>query len=134
MFLLTAILLASSALSSSTQLVPPDTNTNSSDTLANVTMAFQKAHVVPDVIPNFDPVVGADVVFMDPTTTESVQVVPDILLTMERESFNLKYPKVLNNWVIDTDSCRDSEYATVPAHIKQYELVNVKRILGNHYR
>lgn len=96
MFLLTAILLAPCALLSSGQLVPPATSTNSSNTLANVTTAFQKAHVVPDVVSNFDPVVGADVVFKDPTTGESVQVVPDILLTTERESFS-KYPKVLTN-------------------------------------
>lgn len=64
--------------------------------LANVTMAFQKAQVVPDVVSNFNPVVGADVLFMDPATGESVQVMPDILLTMERESF-FKSPRVPTN-------------------------------------
>lgn len=59
----------------------PPTGTNSSG-LANVTMAFTQAQVVPDVISTFNPVIGVDPIFMD--TSAPVQVVPDILLTMNR--------------------------------------------------
>ncbi|KAF9452994.1 PEBP-like protein [Macrolepiota fuliginosa MF-IS2] len=56
--------------------------TNSS--LSNVTMAFTQARVVPNVIPSFNPVVGADPMFTDPATSEAIEVVPGILLTMEQ--------------------------------------------------
>lgn len=52
--------------------------------LDNVTAAFEKAHIVPDVLPSFNPSLGIDILFTDPVTGKDVSVVPGILLTTEQ--------------------------------------------------
>lgn len=53
--------------------------------LSNVTTAFSSAQIVPDVLQSFNPVDAVNVTFTDPVTMESIDVVPGILLTMERK-------------------------------------------------
>jgi hypothetical protein len=55
------------------------------DTLSNVTMAFSMAQIVPDVIDSFDPMALISITFTDSVTMDIVDVVPGILLTMERQ-------------------------------------------------
>lgn len=61
-------------------------------------MAFTEAQIVPDVIPSFNPRVGVDLLFTDPSTTQSVQVVPGILLTMQREPLEFFLPIRKADW------------------------------------
>jgi len=85
MFLLTSTILVLGALSEAHVL--PRLQPHSPTCLDNVTAAFEKAHIVPDVLPSFSPRIGIDALFMDPVTDQDVKVVPGILLTTEREFF-----------------------------------------------
>lgn len=87
MFLLTSAILVLGALGEAHVLSRP----HSPACLDNVTAAFEKAHIVPDVLPSFNPSLGIDILFTDPVTGKDVSVVPGILLTTERESFCLPY-------------------------------------------
>jgi len=53
--------------------------------ISNVTTAFTSSHIVPDLLPSFNPVDAANVTFSDPVTMMDVTVAPGILLTTERE-------------------------------------------------
>lgn len=53
--------------------------------LSNVTTAFSTAQIVPDVLPSFSPEDAVNITFTDPATMENIDVVPGILLTMERK-------------------------------------------------
>lgn len=55
-------------------------------TLSNVTTAFTKAKIVPDVLKTFNPSAVLDVIFTDPTTSMAVNVTPGVNLSMERKS------------------------------------------------
>ena len=85
MFLLTSTILILGALSEARVL--PRLQPHSPTYLKNVTAAFEKAHIVPDVLPSFNPRIGIDTLFTDPVTDTDVNVVPGILLTTEREFF-----------------------------------------------
>jgi len=58
-----------------------------SSPLTNVTNAFSSSHIVPDVIATFNPVALVNVSFTDAVTTESVNVLPGVLLSRERQSY-----------------------------------------------
>jgi hypothetical protein len=89
MLLLAGSILALAALCEA-QVAPsgsPTSQTNPSDALANVTMAFMEEQVVPDVLSSFDPRIAVQPIFSDPVTSEEIDVVPDILLSQERKLF-----------------------------------------------
>jgi len=85
MFLLTSTILILGALSEAHVL--SHLQPRSPTCLKNVTAAFEKAHIVPDVLPSFNPRIGIDTLFTDPVTDADVKVAPGILLTTEREFF-----------------------------------------------
>jgi len=89
MFLLTSTILVLGALGEAHVL--PRLQTHFPTCLDNVTAAFEKAHIVPDVLPSFNPRIGIDTLFTDPVTDKDVKVIPGILLTTEREFSGLSY-------------------------------------------
>jgi hypothetical protein len=84
MLALTTAILALSALCE-VYALPPRSANGHANSLANVTAAFEKSHIVPDVLPSFNPAIGVETLFTDAVTGDSVEVVPGILLSMERE-------------------------------------------------
>ena len=88
MFILTSTILILGALSEAHVLhVLPRLQPHPPTCLKDVTVAFEKAHIVPDVLPSFNPRISIDTLFTDPVTDTNVNVVPGILLTTEREFF-----------------------------------------------
>ncbi|KAJ3575826.1 hypothetical protein NP233_g836 [Leucocoprinus birnbaumii] len=83
MFFLPFAILTLSALGRA-HVVSRHSTINKPICLDNVTAAFHKAHIVPDVISSFNPKVGVDTLFTDPVTKANVEVVPGILLTTEQ--------------------------------------------------
>ncbi|KAF8827004.1 hypothetical protein HHX47_DHR5000844 [Lentinula edodes] len=56
----------------------------SDQSLTNTTQAFTQAQIVPDVLSSFNPAALLGVEFTDPSTNQSVNVTPGILLSMEQ--------------------------------------------------
>ncbi|KAF8812284.1 PEBP-like protein [Phlegmacium glaucopus] len=72
-------------------LVLQSASAQTTSPLINVTNAFSSSHLVPNVIPTFNPIALLNVSFADTATKQSINVVPGVLLSTEQTAIEPKF-------------------------------------------